>query len=153
MPTTAAETFFLSASDGDIAGMWFIASPVVFRLSLPVVLISLIFKLMTGKIAWVAVIILSLRENHSRSFHIFGDTIFKLSTSITVWHSCSGEGLPGFVFGALEGASYLALVSSTVTEVLKFAQGMQGGETGTGGRFWSERGAIVEEGSCALKLS
>lgn len=27
------------------------------------------------------------------------------------------------------------LVGALVTEVLKFAQGMQGGDTGTGGRF------------------
>jgi hypothetical protein len=50
LPTTAAETFFLSLSDGDLSGMWFVASPLIFRLSLPVVFISLIFKLITGKI-------------------------------------------------------------------------------------------------------
>ena len=43
--------------------------------------------------------------------------------------------MPGIALGAVEGIAYLSLVSASVTEVLKFAQGMQGGETGTGGRF------------------
>ena len=47
----------------------------------------------------------------------------------------TGEGLPGDLLGGVEGVSYLLFVSSIVTEVIKFAQGMQGGETGTGGRF------------------
>ncbi|KXZ49450.1 hypothetical protein GPECTOR_21g676 [Gonium pectorale] len=43
-----------------------------------------------------------------------------------------GEGLlPGPALVACE----LAFVSCVVTEIIKFAQGMQGGETGTGGRF------------------
>ena len=47
----------------------------------------------------------------------------------------TGEGLPGVALGALEGLAYLGFVAAVVTEVIKFAQGMQGGETGTGGRF------------------
>jgi hypothetical protein len=35
----------------------------------------------------------------------------------------------------MEVAAGGLLVTGLVTEVLKFAQGMQGGETGTGGRF------------------
>ncbi len=48
VPTTAAETFFLSASDGDLKGMWFAVSPFAFQLSLPVVLVSLTCKAITG---------------------------------------------------------------------------------------------------------
>ena len=49
VPTTAAETFFLSASDGDVKGMWFILSPLVLKLSIPVVALSLACKLITGE--------------------------------------------------------------------------------------------------------
>ena len=49
-------------------------------------------------------------------------------------HLVRGEGLPG-VFGAAEAAAYVGTAAAAATEVLKFSGGMQGGETGTGGRF------------------
>lgn len=53
-----------------------------------------------------------------------------------VSHLATGGSLPGFVGGSVtEVLAGLLLVSGLTTEVVKFAQGMQGGETGTGGRF------------------
>ncbi|KAG2487399.1 hypothetical protein HYH03_013968 [Edaphochlamys debaryana] len=61
-------------------------------------------------------------------------TVLKLSAvggaGSLVWGLASGEGP-----GALGGVCGALVVSCLVTEVLKFAQGMQGGDTGTGGRF------------------
>lgn len=49
---------------------------------------------------------------------------------------CPGHNLPGAVGGsAIEVLALALLVAGLTTEVLKFAGGMQGGETGTGGRF------------------
>jgi len=93
VPSNAWETFLLAASDGDGKGMWYSVSPLVVKLSLPVIAVSLVHKLVTG------------------------------------------EGLPGVFLGTVEGLSYLGFVSGIFTQVIKFAQGMQGGETGTGGRF------------------
>lgn len=47
----------------------------------------------------------------------------------------AGEGLPGVALGTIEGLSYLGFCVGVYTEVVKFSQGLQGGETGTGGRF------------------
>jgi len=53
-----------------------------------------------------------------------------------ITHLATGHALPGFVGGSVtEVLAGLLLVSGLTTEVVKFAQGMQGGETGTGGRF------------------
>ncbi|GMH39780.1 hypothetical protein BSKO_07678 [Bryopsis sp. KO-2023] len=47
----------------------------------------------------------------------------------------TGEGLQGVFLGTVEGFAYLFLLAGLGTEVVKLLQGMQGGETGTGGRF------------------
>jgi hypothetical protein len=52
------------------------------------------------------------------------------------WHTAAGHGLPSALGGsALEVVAGSLLATALVTEVIKFAQGMQGGDTGTGGRF------------------
>lgn len=93
VPSNAWETLLLAAADGDGKGVWFVLSPSVIKVSVPIIGVSLLTKLITG------------------------------------------EGLPGAALGALEGLAYLGFASAAITEVVKFAQGMQGGETGTGGRF------------------
>lgn len=93
VPSNPWEAFFMAASNGDASGMWFVLTPNVIKLSLPIIGVSLATKLVTG------------------------------------------EGLPGVFLGTVEGLAYLGFVSACVTEVVKFAGGMQGGETGTGGRF------------------
>lgn len=50
-------------------------------------------------------------------------------------YSAAGHGFPGVAGTLLEGLFILLLIGGVSTEVIKFAQGMQGGETGTGGRF------------------
>eukprot|EP00877_Chromochloris_zofingiensis_P007153 jgi/Chrzof1/2691/Cz11g25110.t1 len=52
-----------------------------------------------------------------------------------VTHVLTGHGFPGVAGTLLEGLFILLLIGGVSTEVIKFAQGMQGGETGTGGRF------------------
>ncbi|KAL6754352.1 SOUL heme-binding protein [Haematococcus lacustris] len=49
VPSNAWETFFMSASAGDGWGMWLSASPLVLRLTLPVVAVSLAVKVATGE--------------------------------------------------------------------------------------------------------
>jgi hypothetical protein len=46
-----------------------------------------------------------------------------------------GEGLPGAIGSGLEVVGAVLLPAALITEVVKFATCMQGGETGTGGRF------------------
>eukprot|EP00775_Hariotina_reticulata_P008051 gene8051-8246_t len=63
-----------------------------------------------------------------------------LSTPVLVaaalTHIVTGHALPGAVGGStIEVLALILLVAGLTTEVLKFAGGMQGGETGTGGRF------------------
>lgn len=53
VPTNAWETFFLAASDGDGKGVWFSLTPLLLRLSVPVIGVSLAVKLLTG--AWEVV--------------------------------------------------------------------------------------------------
>ncbi|KAG1666296.1 hypothetical protein FOA52_004777 [Chlamydomonas sp. UWO 241] len=48
IPTNQAETFFLAASDGDASGMWFSLTPILFKLSVPVCLLSLVVRLAGG---------------------------------------------------------------------------------------------------------
>ncbi|GLC39295.1 hypothetical protein PLESTB_001574600 [Pleodorina starrii] len=96
VPTNPWETFLLSASAGDVTGMWFVLSPLVLRASAAATAASLVWGLLPASVS-------------------------------------GGQGglLPGPVLAGCE----LLFCGCVVTEVLKFAQGMQGGETGTGGRF------------------
>jgi hypothetical protein len=60
---------------------------------------------------------------------LFGKGAAALLAASLVLRVATGEGLPG---------SWLLVVlflGAGITEVLKIATGMQGGETGTGGRF------------------
>ncbi|PNW82748.1 hypothetical protein CHLRE_06g292400v5 [Chlamydomonas reinhardtii] len=91
VPSNAWETFLLSASAGDVQGMWFVLNPLFLKASAALLVASFALSLVNG-----------------------------------------GEGLlPGPAVVAVQ----VALGGCLVVEVLKFAQGMQGGETGTGGRF------------------
>ena len=42
MPTSQAETFMMSLSEGDVQGMWFVVSPTVLKLSLAVAVAGLV---------------------------------------------------------------------------------------------------------------
>ncbi|PNH07265.1 hypothetical protein TSOC_006307, partial [Tetrabaena socialis] len=55
--------------------------------------------------------------------------------SSLVWSLLPPSGGEGLLPGPAALFCQLLLISCVVTEVFKFAQGMQGGETGTGGRF------------------
>ncbi|KAF5832120.1 hypothetical protein DUNSADRAFT_12131 [Dunaliella salina] len=61
--------------------------------------------------------------------------IIRLSLGLIAASTLGSKLLTGEVNVELLLASLFALVVSLSTEVLKFARGMQGGETGTGGRF------------------
>ncbi|KAG2443128.1 hypothetical protein HYH02_009539 [Chlamydomonas schloesseri] len=91
VPSNAWETFLLSASAGDVQGMWLVLNPLFLKAAAALLAASFAVSLVNG-----------------------------------------GEGLlPGPAALAVQ----VALGGCVVVEVLKFAQGMQGGETGTGGRF------------------
>jgi hypothetical protein len=92
-PGTAWETFMLSLSNGDFAGMWYVLSPRTIPL--------------TGLVGAAAII-----------------------TRIV-----SGHGFPGTAGSVVEVVCAVLLPAALITEVVKFSGGLQGGETGTGGRF------------------
>lgn len=52
-----------------------------------------------------------------------------------LWGLLPGSGGQGLLPGPAVLCCEALVVGCLVTEVIKFAQGMQGGETGTGGRF------------------
>jgi hypothetical protein len=54
VPTRPWEVFMMAASEGDVSGMWFSASPLVLRVTLPIVGISLLCKAITGGVRQVA---------------------------------------------------------------------------------------------------
>ncbi|KAK9863070.1 hypothetical protein WJX84_001812 [Apatococcus fuscideae] len=58
-----------------------------------------------------------------------------LFTDFFVFDLIRGKGLQGSLVGWGQEICYILALACVLTEGIKFAQGMQGGETGTGGRF------------------
>ncbi len=89
--------------------------------------------------AWEAFFTAASDGDVSGMWFVLSPSVIKLSAPVIgvslLFKLGTGEGLPGLFLGTVEGLAYLGFVSGVVTEVLKFSQGMQGGDTGTGGRF------------------